>query len=72
MGWVVNATLRPLYPEEREPIAIVEAAGWAPGRVWTGEENLAFTVIRSPDRPARSESTLYQLTIETALQVSAA
>jgi len=28
--------------------------------VWTGEENLATTGIRSPDRPARSES-LYRL-----------
>jgi hypothetical protein len=31
-----------------------------PGQVWTGAENLAFTGIQSPDRPARSES-LYQL-----------
>jgi hypothetical protein len=30
------------------------------GPVWTGEENLAPTGIRSPDRPARSES-LYRL-----------
>jgi len=28
--------------------------------VWTGEENLTRTGIRSPDRPARSES-LYRL-----------
>jgi hypothetical protein len=33
---------------------------WAPGPVWTGAENLASTGIRSPDRPARSES-LYRL-----------
>ena len=33
---------------------------WAPGPVWTGAENLASTSIRSPDRPARSES-LYRL-----------
>ena len=31
-----------------------------PGLVWTGAENLAPTGIRSPDRPARSES-LYRL-----------
>jgi hypothetical protein len=35
-------------------------AGWASGRVWTDEENLALTGIRSLDRPARSES-LYRL-----------
>ena len=33
---------------------IVWEAGWAPGPVWTGAENLASTGIRSPDRPARS------------------
>jgi hypothetical protein len=37
-----------------------QEAGWAPGPVWTGEENLAATGIRSPDRPARSQS-LYRL-----------
>jgi hypothetical protein len=31
-----------------------------PGSVWTGAENLAPTGIRSPDRPARSQS-LYRL-----------
>jgi hypothetical protein len=32
----------------------VQEAGWAPGPVWTGAENLAPTGIRSPDRPTRS------------------
>jgi hypothetical protein len=60
MGWMVNATPRPLYPRERDPVPIVQEAGWAPGRVWTDAVNLAPTGIRSPDRPARSES-LYRL-----------
>jgi hypothetical protein len=38
----------------------VQEAGWAPGPVWTGSENLAPTGIPSPDRPARSQS-LYRL-----------
>ena len=38
----------------------VQEAGWTPWPVWTGVENLAATEIRSPDRPARSES-LYRL-----------
>ena len=59
-GWVVNATPRPLYPHERDPVPIVQDGGWAPGPVWTGAENLAPTGIRSVDRPARSES-LYRL-----------
>ena len=41
MGWVVKATPRPLYPQERESVAIVQAAVWTQGRIWTSEENLA-------------------------------
>ena len=48
-----------LYPREI-PVLIVQEAGWAPGMVWTGAENLAPNGIRSPDRPARSQS-LYRL-----------
>ena len=40
----------------KDPVPIAQEAGWAPGRVWTGAENLAPTGIRSPDRPAGSES----------------
>ena len=46
---------------------IVQEAGWAPGPVWTGTENLAPTGIRSPDRPARSLS-LYQLSYPARLE----
>jgi hypothetical protein len=28
-------------PWERDPVSIVQEAGWAPGPVWTGAENLA-------------------------------
>jgi hypothetical protein len=38
------------------PVFIVQKAGWAPGPVWTGAENLAPTGIRSPDRPVRRQS----------------
>jgi len=48
-----------LYPG-KDPVPIVQKAGWAPGPVWTGAENLDPTGIRSPDRPARSQS-LYRL-----------
>jgi hypothetical protein len=44
----------------KDPVPKVQEAGWAPGPVWTGAENLALTGIRSPDRPALSES-LYRL-----------
>ena len=45
MGRVLNATHRPLYPWERDPVPIVQEAGWAPGPVWTGAENLTPTGI---------------------------
>jgi hypothetical protein len=47
------------YPRERS-IPIVQEAGWAPGPIWTGAEHITPTGIRSPDRPARSQS-LYRL-----------
>ena len=59
MGWVVNATPRPLY-SEIDPVSIVKDAGCDPGPVWVGSTNLAPTGNRSPGFPARSES-LYQL-----------
>ena len=48
-------------PAGRDPIPILQEAEWAPGPVWTGAENLGPAGIRSPERPARSES-LYRLT----------
>jgi len=51
---------RPLFIPGKDPVLIVQEAGWAPGPVWTGAENLAPTGIWSPDCPARSHS-LYRL-----------
>jgi len=42
----MKETRCPLYKE----------AGWVPGPVCSGAENLAFTGIRSSDSPARSQS----------------
>jgi hypothetical protein len=36
---VVNATPRPLYTG-KDPVPISQEAGWAPGPVWTGAENI--------------------------------
>jgi hypothetical protein len=53
-GW---STPRPEHSTPwKDPVLIVQEAGWALGPVWTGVENLAPTGIRSPDRPVRSES----------------
>jgi len=55
-GLGVSVTPRPLFTSGKDPVPIVQEAGWAPGLVWTGAENLAPTGIRSPDRPTRSQS----------------
>ena len=53
-GW---STPRPgRFAPRKDPVPIVQEAGWAPEPVWTGAENLSPTGIGSPDRPARSES----------------
>jgi hypothetical protein len=44
----------------KDPVPIVQEAGWAPAPFWTCVENLAPTGIRSLDRPAHSKS-LYRL-----------
>jgi hypothetical protein len=58
--WGVSVTHRPLFTPMKDPVPIVQEAGWFPGPVWTGAENLAPTGIWSPDRPAHSQS-LYRL-----------
>ena len=47
------------YPGN-DPVSIAQEAGWATGPSWTCAENLVPTGIRTPDRPARSQS-LYRL-----------
>jgi hypothetical protein len=52
--WLVSFTLG------KDPVPIVKEAGWAPGPVWPHAKSLAPTWIRSPDRPACSQS-VYRL-----------
>jgi hypothetical protein len=54
LGWVVNATPRPLYHQERLGAHCIES--------WVGPRAGLYspTGIRSPDHPSRSES-LYRL-----------
>ena len=46
-GWGVSVTPRPLFTPGKDPVPTVQEAGWAPGPVWTGAENLVPTGIRS-------------------------
>jgi len=57
-GWVVSSTPRPHFTPGKDPVPILQEAGWAPGPVGTGAENLPppSAGIRSPHRPAGSNS----------------
>jgi hypothetical protein len=48
------------FNSRKDLVPIVQDAGWAPGTVWKGAENLDPTGIRSSDLPVRSE-LLYRL-----------
>jgi hypothetical protein len=45
-----------LLPVNGTRVSVLQEAGWASGRVWTGAESLVPPGIRSTDGPARSES----------------
>jgi len=62
--WRVRVTHRPLCSLRKDAVPIAQEAGWAPGPVWTGADNLASNRIRSPDHPARNKS-LYRLRYPT-------
>ena len=58
-GWVVSSTSWPHFTPGKDPVPIVQEAGWATGPVWTGGKSRPH-LDQIPDRPARSQS-LYWL-----------
>jgi len=58
-GWVVSSTPRPHFTPGKDPVAILQEAGWAPGSVWTGGKSRPHW-DSIPDCPARGQS-LYRL-----------
>jgi len=58
-GWVVSSMTRPHFTPGKEPVPIVQEAGWAPGPAWTGGKSLLHR-DSIPDRPARSQSLYRQ------------
>jgi hypothetical protein len=52
---VVSSTPRPHFTPGKDPVPIIQEAGWAPGPVLTGGKSRPHG-IRCPDRPARSQS----------------
>jgi len=55
-GWEVSVTPRPHFTPGKTRYPLYKRLGGAPGPVWTDAENLVPIGIRSPDRPARSQS----------------
>jgi len=47
-------------PSRKDPVPAVQEAGWAPGPVWTGAQNLDPTGIRYPG-PSSPSELLYLL-----------
>jgi len=60
---VVSSTLRPHFTPGKDPVLILQEAGWAPGPVWTGGKSRPHR-DSIPDRPALSQS-LYRLSCRT-------
>jgi len=59
-GWGVSVTPRPFFTPGKDPVPIVQEAGWSPRPVWIGAENLAPTGIRSRTvQPVASRYTVY-------------
>jgi len=58
-GWVVSSTSRPHFIPGKDPVPIVQEAGWAPGMVWMGRKSHPHrdSIL---DCPACSQS-LYRL-----------
>ena len=54
-GWVVSSTPRPHFTHGKDPVPILQEAGWAPGPVWMGGKSRPHrdSIL---DRPARSQS----------------
>jgi len=56
-GWVVSSTSWPHFTPRKDPVPIVQEAGWAAGPVWTGGKSRPHR-DSIPDCPARSQQSL--------------
>jgi len=54
-GWVVSSTPRPHFTPRKDPIPVLQEAGWAPGWVWSGGKSRPHrdSIL---DHPACSQS----------------
>jgi len=56
-GWVVSSTALTHFTPGKDPVPILQEAGWAPGPVWTGGQSRPHRYSIS-DRPAHSPFTI--------------
>jgi len=47
-GWGFSVTPRPIFTSGKDPVSIVQEAGWAPGPVWTSDAVMYSVHILSP------------------------
>ena len=59
-GWVVSSTPRPLFTPGKDPLPILQEAGWAPGPVWTGGKSRPGIRFRTV-QPVVSRNSSLQL-----------
>ena len=65
---MVSSMPRPHFTPGKDPVPIVQEAGWTPGSVWTGGKS-GLHRDSIPDRPARSQS-LYGLSYPAQVKTS--
>ena len=70
-GWGFNVTLRPLFTPGKDPVPIVQEAGWATGPVWTGAENLAPRRDSIPGPSSPVAQSLYRLSYPAHYEMNA-
>ena len=54
---MVSSTPLPHFTTGKDPVPILQEAGWAPGPVWTGGKSRPH-LDSFPDHPARSSVTI--------------
>ena len=64
LEWGEWSAARPgrTLPPGKDPVPILQEAGWAPGPVWTGRKSRPHR-DSIPDRPARSQSRYFYYVI---------
>ena len=64
---MVSSTPRPHFTPGKDPVPILQEAGWAPGPVWTGGKSRPHR-DSIPDRPVRSQ-LLYRLSYQAHIYI---